>query len=102
MVITISREYGAGGHSIGKCVAAELGVEFYDRDIIRDTVKESGLDVGEVEKAEEEITRTAIFLRAISPAAYADQQDYVSNIERHVILRLAARGPCVLLGRCAD
>ena len=41
-IITISREYGAGGHSIGRRVAEELGIEFYDRDIIRDTAKDSG------------------------------------------------------------
>ena len=44
MIITISREYGAGGHSIGKSVAEELGIEFYDRDIIKATVAESGLE----------------------------------------------------------
>ena len=53
MVITISREYGAGGHSIGKSVAKELGIEFYDRDIIKAAVKESGLDLPEVERADD-------------------------------------------------
>ena len=103
MIITISREYGAGGHSIGKSVAKELGIEFYDRDIIKATVKESGLDIEEVEKAEEEITRTGIFLRMIAPpAAYSDQQYYIRTIEQHVIVDLALKGPCVILGRCAD
>ena len=74
MIITISREYGAGGHSIGQAVAKELGIEFYDRDIIKAAVKESGLEMPEVEKVEEEITRTGIFLRMIAPAAYVDQQ----------------------------
>ena len=72
MIITISREYGAGGHSIGKSVAEELGIEFYDRDIIKATVAES------------------------------DQQDTVRTIEQHVIVNLAMKGPCVILGRCAD
>ena len=52
-IITISREYGAGGHSIAKRVAAELGIEIYDRDIIRDTVKDSGLDTSVIEREEE-------------------------------------------------
>ncbi|MBP5170193.1 MAG: cytidylate kinase-like family protein [Oscillospiraceae bacterium] len=103
MIITISREYGAGGHSIGKSVAKELGIEFYDRDIIKAAVKESGLDISEVEKAEEEITRTGIFLRMIAPpAAYSDQQYYIRTIEQRVIVDLALKGPCVILGRCAD
>lgn len=102
MIITISREYGSGGHSIGKRVAKELGIEFYDRDIIKSAVKESGLDQAEVEHAEEEITRTGMFLRMISPAAYVDQPYYIHDIEQHIILDFALKGPCVILGRCAD
>ena len=101
-IITISREYGAGGHSIGKRVAAELGIEFYDRDIIRDTVKESGLDAGIIEHEEEEISRTDAIWRMITPAAYTDRRETIHGIERKVILLLANKGPCVILGRCAD
>lgn len=102
MIITISREYGAGGHTIGQRVAKELGIEFYDRDIIKAAVKESGLDVSEVERAEEEITRTGVFLRMIAPASYVDQQYYIRTIEQRIIVELALKGPCVILGRCAD
>ena len=102
MIITISREYGAGGHSIGKSVAKELGIEFYDRDIIKAVVQESGLETPDVERVEEEITRTGYFLRMIAPAAYVDQQDTVRAIEQHIIVELAMKGPCVILGRCAD
>ena len=85
MIITISREYGAGGHTIGQRVAKELGIEFYDRDIIKAAAKESGLDTAEVEHAEEEITRTGIFLRMIAPASYVDQQYYIRSIEQRII-----------------
>ena len=102
MIITISREYGAGGHSIGKDVAKELGIEFYDRDIVRAAVKETGLEMPEVERVEEELTRTGIFWRMISPAAYNDQQDHIRLIEQRIILEFAMKGPCVILGRCAD
>ena len=102
MIITISREYGAGGHSIGKSVAKELGIEFYDRDIIKAAVKESGLEMPEVERVEEEITRTGVFLRMIAPAAYVDMQDNIRMIEQRIIVELAMKGPCVILGRCAD
>lgn len=101
-IITISREYGAGGHSIASRVANELGVELYDKDIIRDTVKNSGLDTQVVEREEEEISRADAFLRMITPAAYVDRREAIHEIERKVILMLAAKGPCVLLGRCAD
>lgn len=101
-IITISREYGAGGHSIGKRVAEELGIEFYDRDIIRNTVRESGLDAGVVEHEEEEISRADAIWRLITPAAYTDRRETIHTIERKVILMLAKKGPCVILGRCAD
>lgn len=101
-IITISREYGAGGHSIAKRVAQALGVEIYDRDIIRDTAKSTGLDTGVVEREEEELSRSGAFWRMITPAAYVDQHESIHEIERQVILSLAGRGPCVLLGRCAD
>ena len=101
-IITISREYGAGGHSIARKVAKELGIEIYDRDIIRNTARDSGLDVGVVEREEEEISRADAFLRMITPAAYVDRRETIHEIERKVILMLAAKGPCVLLGRCAD
>ena len=101
-IITISREYGAGGHSIGVRVAKELGIEIYDRDIIRNTAKDSGLDAGVVEREEEEISRTDAFLRMITPAAYTDRREAIHDVEKKVILYLASKGDCVLLGRCAD
>ena len=101
-IITISREYGAGGHTIGKRVAEALGIEFYDRDIIRDTVKESGLDQSVVEHEEEEISRSSALWRMITPASYTDRRETIHEIERKVILMLAKKGPCVILGRCAD
>lgn len=101
-IITISREYGAGGHTIAKRVAEELGIEIYDRDIIRNTVRDSGLDAGIVEREEEEISRADAFLRMITPAAYVDRREAIHEIERKVILMLAGKGPCVIIGRCAD
>ena len=101
-IITISREYGAGGHSIARRVAQELGIEIYDRDIIRNTALDSGLETGVIEREEEEISRADNFLRMITPAAYVDRREAIHEIERKVILMLAAKGPCVLLGRCAD
>lgn len=101
-IITISREYGAGGTSIGRRVAQELGIEIYDRDIIRSTAHQTGLDAGVVEHEEEEISRGDAFLRMITPAAYFDRREAIREIEREVILKFARKGPCVLLGRCAD
>ena len=57
-IITLCREYGAGGHSVGQRVAAELGIEFYDKDIIRDSAAELGIDPALLEAEEEAVTFT--------------------------------------------
>lgn len=103
-VITISREYGAGGHTIGKRVAQELGLEIYDKDIVRETVKASGFDTETVQHEEEEVSKTGSFLKSIlsSSAYYPNTQDAIHDFQKAVILRFAQAGPCVILGRCAD
>ena len=101
-IITISREYGAGGHSIGRRVAEELGIELYDRDIIRNAVEKTGLDIDTIEKKEEEVSFFSNIWHMITPAAYVDQQQSIHDIERNAIIMFARKGPCVILGRCAD
>jgi len=103
-VITISREYGSGGHTIGLRVAKELGIELYDRDIVRDTVAASGFDAELVEKEEEEVTPINSFFKSIlsNSAYFPDTQEAIHDVQRAVILHYAQQGPCVILGRCAD
>ena len=100
-VITISRVYGAGGHSIGKKVAETLGIEFYDKDIIKETALAMGIDPELIKAAEEHITKGDTLLRAISPISY-DYKNTIFNYERNAIVKIASEGPCVILGRCAD
>ena len=100
-IITLCREYGAGGHSVGQRVAAELGIEFYDKDIIRGSAEELGIDPALLEAEEEAITKKDAILRHITPISY-DQKDAMYGAESDVILKLAAKGPCLILGRCAD
>ena len=100
-IITISRQYGAGGREIGLAVGKELGVTLYDRDIIAATAKASSIDASQIEREGEEISATESILRNITPISY-DQKDYIYETQRSVILDLAAKGPCVILGRCAD
>lgn len=100
-IITLCREYGAGGHSIGRKVAQELGIAFYDKDIIRGAAEAAGIDPGQIEAEEELLTGSEVFFRAISPIAY-DQKDLIYDVQRRLILDIARRGACVILGRCAD
>ena len=99
-VITISRDYGAGGHSIGTRVAEALGIEFYDKDIIKGTALAMGMAPEIIASAEEHITKGDSFLRAITPISF-DYKDTIFHYEREVIEKIAAKGPCVILGRCA-
>ena len=104
-IITISREYGAGGHSIGQQVAKELGIPFYDRDILKATVQTSGFDPDMVEHDQEDVSSTNFFFKSIcsfADASFSDTQDAIHDVQKAVILHFAKEGPCVILGRCAD
>jgi cytidylate kinase len=101
-IITISREYAAGGHSIGQRVAKELGIEFYDRDIIRETAKATGMDISQIEKAEETFSRKDSILQTITPISY-EQKDALFDYQSAIILKFVeTRAPFVLLGRSAN
>lgn len=104
-IITISREYGAGGHSIGTRVAKELGIPFYDKDILRETAKQSGFDAELIEKEQEDRSTTDSIWKSISSVSssyFHDSQDAIHELQKAIILKFAQHGPCVILGRCAD
>ena len=104
-IITISREYGAGGHSIGTQVAKELGIPFYDRDIVRETAKASGFDIELIEREGESESFTDTILKnlfTVPGSYYNDTREAIYEVQKAIILRLAKQGPCVILGRCAD
>ena len=104
LVLTISREFGSGGRTIGKETAQRLGIPCYDEELISKIAEESGLDEGFVaEKAEyashgNNLVNT---LFAGRTAGGFSMQDYLWTVQRKVILDLA-RSSCVIVGRCAD
>lgn len=100
-VVTIDREFGAGGHTVGREVAKRLGIEFYDRDIIALAAKTGGIDPSNIEAEEEVISRTDAFIHAINPTGY-DAKDTIFRHESQAIVQFANMGPCVILGRCAN
>lgn len=97
-VITIDREFGAGGHTIGREVAKRLGIEFYDRDLIAQAAQSGDLDPANIEAEEETISTGHAFLNAISPAGF-DTKDVIFAHEKEAVLHFAGQGPCVILGR---
>lgn len=104
-VITISREFGSGGRTIGKEVAARLGIPCYDQEIITEVVKESGLAKEYIEDMGEHTKHRTWLANAFS-GSYSYQgfstQDYLWEVQRNVILDLANKESCVIVGRCAD
>ncbi len=99
-VITISREFGAGGHTIGNALSERLGIPFYDWDIVRKIARDHGWDPGKYE-GEEEISPIDTFVRRITPISY-DEKTHIYEQEKEIILDLARKGPCIILGRCSD
>ena len=101
-VITISREFGSGGRIIGKKAAEQLGIPCYDAELIHQIAQESGFTEGYIKEAGE--YAPSGFLSS----AFADRffgptnEDYLWNIQYQVITELAEKGPCVIVGRCAD
>ncbi len=101
-IITISREFGSGGRTIGKKLAEELNIPCYDRELIRQIAKESGFD-GAYVKDIDEHTSTGFIRSAFSTRAFGPtNEDYLWNTQREVILKLAEKESCVIVGRCAD
>lgn len=102
-VITISREFGSGGHSIGKAVAEKLGIPFYDSEIVEHVAEESGLAKEFIEEKGEYITRLSqVFLNPLRATPEGSEQDKIFRIQADIIKRVAHEGPCVIVGRCAD
>lgn len=100
-VITISREFGSGGRTIGKKVAEKLGIPCYDSELIQQIAAESGFDSRYVQEAGE--YAPGGFLSNLSNRTFGPtNEDYLWKIQYQIIANLAAKGPCVIVGRCAD
>ena len=101
-IITISRQYGSGGSEIGRKVAKALSIPYYDRTIIDVTAKESGFDPKYIERAEQTTTTSFLYNLAINGMYTQPLTDQLFSAECRVIKALADKGPCVIVGRCAD
>ena len=101
-VITISREFGSGGRTIGKKVAEQLGIPCYDAEIIQEMVKETGFTPEYVKEAGE-YTPSSFLSSAFSNRLFGlTNEDILWEHQYKVITELAQKGPCVIVGRCAD
>ena len=110
-IITISRQYGSAGREIGKKLADELHIPFYDNEIITRAAKESGFAEAAFHRAEQKATNSLLYSIAMGLNSYGTQDFGYSNLslddriylaQSEVIHHLADEGPCVITGRCAD
>ena len=106
-VITIGRQFGSGGHDIGKILAEKLGYDFYDAEIIQMTAGTTGYTPEFIKKNEEIMTNSLIYDLVNQMYLNADMQDEapkdkIFEAECQVVRNLAKKGNCVIVGRCAD
>ncbi len=102
-VITINREYGAGGRALAAILSEKLGIPYYDRDFVKKTAEESGYDAEDVEREGEEMTRHSQVWNDLlnSTVSFSSSHDAIFRAEKKVVLELA-KEPCIMVGRCAD
>lgn len=108
-IITISREFGSGGRTIGKMVAETLHVPYYDKELVKRVATETGFDELFIETAGEDAPVKNRLAYAFSTGGGMQgamnglsADDFLWVIQRKVILELAEKEPCVIVGRCAD
>ena len=103
-IITISREFGSGGRFIGEKVAKKLGITYYDKNIISEIAEKSGLSPEYVQENAELSPKRGLFAYAFAGRDITGKsvEDLVHEAQRKVILDLAEKEPCVIIGRNAD
>ena len=103
-IITISREFGSGGRFIGEEVAKKLGIAYYDKNIIGQIAEKSGLSPEYIQENAELSPKKGLFAYAFSGRDITGKsvEDMVYEAQRNIILELAEKEPCVIIGRNAD
>lgn len=111
VVITIARQYGSGGRTVGKMLAKDLGIPYYDKELLKKASEESGINEGLFAGADETLKNSPLL--RITKKVYQgqlippDSNDFTSaenlfNYQAKVIKQLAEEESCVIIGRCAD
>lgn len=100
-VITISRQFASMGRTIAQKMSEELDIEFYDRDIVEETAKRMGLSVTDVSELEE---RGGPYAKRAYPLGIGlvNMKRETFHVQSNIIRDFAAKGSCIIVGRCAD
>lgn len=107
LIITIAREYGSGGHEIGKQIAETLGIPFYDNAMIEMTATESGINEDTVRNLDQHLPHGLLYEMILQDYSSSidgsiSAEDALFVVQSRIIRKLAAQGSCVIVGRCSD
>ncbi len=106
LIITISREFGSGGHEIGKAVAKHLGIKFYDKELIRLTSEEGGFTKDYIKQHEQKLAHSLLYQLYEQNYAYINERkpplDALFLVQSKIIRDISQRESCVIVGRCAN
>lgn len=107
-IITISREFGSGGHSIGKIVAETLGISFYDQELLEQIAVETGFsedfiaETAEYSSAKNSLLFNLVMNRSLNGRTEPLPADTIYFAQTKIIKNLADKESCVIVGRCSD
>ena len=102
IVITIGREYGSGGRLIAKQLSEEMGITFYDKQLISDVAKKTGFSEHFIRNAEHQRPTNSFLYDLYTSVQTPSVPDQVFIAQAKVIKEAAAKESCVIVGRCAD
>ena len=107
-IITVSREFGSGGRTIGKMLAERLNLKYYDKELVKRISLETGFDPRYIEEHGEYAQSKSIFAYMFGAQSHPDVMkgmtpaDFLWCMQRDIILDIAEKEECVIVGRCAD
>ncbi len=112
LIFTISRQYGTGGHEVGKELAKSMGLAYYDKELIALAAQKTGISKELFENADEMPSNSFLYslsmgTHTLGTSTMASFGELLTNdrlfiLQSQVIRDLADQGPCVIVGRCAD
>ena len=100
--ITIAREFGSLGRAVAQRLAGKLGIEYYDRDIVDQVAQQLNLPLSQISSAEERSHHG--FFSHMFPLGTDEEyiQDMIFDVQKDIILELAKKSSCIIVGRCSD
>ncbi len=104
IIVTIGRQFGSGGHNVGKALAHSLQIPYYDRNLIEMASQKSGIEVGLLSYYDERTSPSSLMKAKGGEAAAKEVSvgESLFQVQSQLILDIARAGSCVIVGRCAD